>query len=67
MDAPAIQDLGWGNGWEVGTCPPIVQQCAEARASGDVHDYSDSPGPWSCTHIVECRTCGYRYQYDSGD
>lgn len=60
-----IKDLGWGNGWQV--TPAVVLECSAARSRLEQHEYSDRPGPWTNTHIVTCKTCGYTYQYDSGD
>ena len=60
-----MKNLGWQNGWIEE--PEIVRQCREARKAGEKHDLTDKPGPWSCTHVVTCKTCGYTYKYDSGD
>ena len=63
---PEIEDLGWANGWK-NSMPEKVERCLRARHAGEKHDCGESPGPWSCTHVFECRTCGYKYMYDSGD
>jgi len=61
-----MKNLGWQNGWKEE--PEIVRKCREARKRGEEHDMSGSgKGPWSCTHVVTCKTCEYTYQYDSGD
>ena len=65
QDADPLVDLGWGNGW--GTTPPLVEACIAARLRGEQHDYFERALPWACCHEVVCRTCGYRYSYDSGD
>lgn len=63
---PEIDDLGWANGW-ANEVPAIVERCLDERLAGKVHDCRETPGPWTCTHVFECKTCGYRYIYDSGD
>lgn len=65
--AEKLEDLGWANGWPETKMPPIVEKCQNERFSGLEHDYREGPGPWACTHVVECLTCGYTYIYDSGD
>lgn len=63
-----LQDLGWANGWpNHGDLPEIVAKCMAGMKAGEKHDYREVPGPFSNTHIVTCYTCGYTYQYDSGD
>ena len=60
-----MTDLGWANGWIYE--PEIVLKCRAARKAGEKHERSETSGPWSCTHVVTCKTCGYTYKYDSGD
>lgn len=60
-----LKDLGWGNGWG-GETPPEVLACSRARLAS-AHDYSDVVEAATGAHRVVCRTCGYTYQYDSGD
>lgn len=60
-----IQDLGWANGWDED--PVIVARCRERREAGQIHYMFERPGDGRCVHVVTCRTCGYTYQYDSGD
>lgn len=60
-----LVSLDWANGW--GETPEIVRKCQEARGRGEKHDVREGNGPWSCTHVVECHTCKYKYMYDSGD
>lgn len=62
-----LQDLGWANGWTNGEMPEIVRKCMEARARGEPHAYSEYVKQFSGVHVAECLTCGYEYQYDSGD
>ena len=60
-----MTDLGWANSWD--KTPDIVERCRESRKRGEKHEYTDGDGPWRCTHLVTCKTCGYTYHYDSGD
>ena len=63
MSDKKIQDLGWANGWQ-GT-PDIVTQCRAARESGEKHEMAGGAGPWHCTHVTTCLTCGYTFKVDS--
>ena len=58
-----MKDLGWANGWK--ETPEIVTKCREARKNGEKHEMEGGKGPWSCTSVTTCKTCGYTYMVDS--
>jgi len=66
--AKKMKNLGCANGWQ-GNTPPELEACNKLKADGTHPKQDAAPDRshmgWSCTHTVECESCGYTYWYDS--
>lgn len=58
---PAIEDLGWGNGWEAE--PLVVTQCFWWGH----HPQERRIRKGSEMFEVTCEKCGYKYRFNAGD